>query len=263
MRSGEPRRPLRVGVVGLGRMGRAVESVALARGHTIARRIDPRGGEIARCDELDSEAVDVAIEFTTPDAAPRNVRTLIERGTAVVSGTTGWDEHLMEIRGIARERRVGFMWSPNFSLGMQAMFRLVDRASALMGRLDGFAPFVTELHHAGKRDAPSGSARRLAEIVVERTPGKSHFGFVRDGHEVERERVPVASVRAGWIPGEHTVGWDGAFETLELTHRVRDRSVFAEGAVRAAEWIAGRDGPHGIEDMLEDLLPDLGAGGAE
>jgi len=248
-------RPLRLCIVGLGRMGRAVERVAVARGHSVAHRVDPCGGDCAGPESIDASSVDVSMEFTTPEAALRNVLALIERGTPVVSGTTGWDDRIDEARAAARDAGVGFLWSPNFSLGMQLLFRLAALTSGWMGRLDGFAPFVEERHHAGKRDSPSGSAARLAALVVASSPGKREFGAAPDDGPIPAERVAVASIRAGSIPGDHTVGWDGPFETLELSHRVRDRAVFAEGAVRAAEWLAGRDSPHDIEEMLEDLLP--------
>ncbi|MCU0253992.1 MAG: 4-hydroxy-tetrahydrodipicolinate reductase, partial [Acidobacteria bacterium] len=157
-------RSLRLALVGCGRMGRVLAAAAESRGHRIALRVDPEAPDTDVRDlaAADLGQIDVALEFTRADAAPHNVRRLLEAGRPVVSGTTGWNDGLEAARALARERGVGFLWAPNFSLGVQAVFRIVDRAAALFGAIGEFAPYLVEEHHQLKRDAPSGTALRLA-----------------------------------------------------------------------------------------------------
>ncbi len=251
-------RPLHLAIVGCGRMGSAVAAAAEARGHRVALRIDPDapGADARGVDHADLSGIDAALEFTRAEAAPRNVQRLLEAGLPVVSGTTGWNDGLDRARALARERGVGFLWAPNFALGVQALFRVVDRAASLFGAIGGFAPYLVEEHHQLKRDAPSGTALRLAQSLVERTPGKSRWDVAPTAAPVPPEVVPVAWVRAGEIPGTHRAGWDGPGETVEIVHRARDRAVFAHGAVRAAEWLVARPGPRTLDEMIDELLGD-------
>lgn len=246
---------LGIGIVGMGRMGAEIERIARERGHDVMLRVDPsmRGGADASLPEALGR-LDVVLEFTEPAAAAGNVRELLGRGVSVVSGTTGWDPEVGSARELANESGAGFLWAPNFSLGVNILFRLVDRAARWLGQAGGFSPYLVESHHDGKKDGPSGTARRLAASLVEGTPGKSGFGPAPADAAIAPDQVPVAWVRAGAIPGEHRVGWDAPGETIEIVHRARQRSVFAFGAVRAAEWLAGRQGAFTIEEMLDDLL---------
>ena len=248
---------LSIAVVGYGKMGHAIEEAARRRGHRVSLRIDPLGGDVRGVDEIDDAAaskIDIALEFSAPETAAGNVKALLERGLPVVCGSTGWDAALDEARALAREREVGFLWAPNFALGVQLTFRIVQAAAKQLGALSGFSPFLVEEHHDAKRDAPSGTARRLAEILVKETPGKRRYAAAPAKEPISADCVPVAWVRAGAIPGTHRVGWDGPGETLEITHRVRDRGVFAAGAVHAAEWTVTERGPRTIDDMLDAVL---------
>lgn len=251
-------RPLHLAIVGWGRMGRALAAAAEARGHRVALRVDPDapGTDAPGVDRADLAGIDVALEFTRAEAAPHNVSRLLEAGRPVVSGTTGWNDGLEAARQLARERDVGFLWAPNYSLGVQALFRVADRAASLFGAIGGFAPYLVEEHHQMKRDAPSGTALRLAQALVERTPGKRRWDVAPTAGPVPPEVVPVAWVRAGEIPGTHRLGWDGPGETVEIVHRARDRAVFAHGAVRAAEWLVTQSGPRTLDEMIDELLGD-------
>jgi 4-hydroxy-tetrahydrodipicolinate reductase len=237
-------------------MGRAIEAAARHRGHLVALRVDPgcSEGEIAGSVPALLPEIDVALEFSEPAAAAGNVRALLDARVPVVCGTTGWGEALPEARERAREQEVGFLWAPNFALGVNLLFRLVGLASSWLGATGGFAPYLVEAHHDGKKDGPSGTAGRLAELLVEHTPGKTRFGPAPAQGRIDPELVPVGWVRAGAIPGEHRIGWDAAEETIEIVHRARSRELFATGAVRAAEWLEGRSGPFTLDEMLDDLL---------
>lgn len=250
---------LKIALIGYGRMGKVLEEAVQARGHQIVTRIDPLhpAADDSKISRESLHGADVALEFTHPRAAQDNCLHLLDLGVNVVSGSTGWEEGVPEVRRAAERNGTGFLWAPNFALGVQVLFRIVAQASGLLGQL-GFSPFLIEEHHQGKQDAPSGTARRLAELVVAGTPGKERFGPAPASGPIPPELVPVAWIRAGLIPGNHTIGWDGAGETIEVHHRARDRSVFAAGAVRAAEWLVEHPGPHTLEEMMDDLFQTAG-----
>ncbi|MGH7560939.1 MAG: 4-hydroxy-tetrahydrodipicolinate reductase [Gemmatimonadales bacterium] len=226
---------MRIAVVGDGRMGAAVRAEALARGHevpvTLGRRGNDGGAGITTARFAE---VAVALEFTRPDAAPRNVARLLELGVPVVTGTTGWDDELPRLQELARERGGALLHAANFSIGVQLLLRAARELARWSARSD-FDAAIVERHHRAKRDAPSGTALLLQRTVRRADPGREY---------------PVTSIRQGHDPGSHAVRWDAPHETLTLAHEVRDRSVFAVGAVRAAEWLAQRRGVFTFEDVL-------------
>lgn len=223
---------MRVAIVGPGRMGRAVGAVARERGHTIA-------AEIGR-DALTADAVrsaDVAVEFTTPAAAPENLLRLAGFGTPTVCGTTGWYDRLDEVGAAFDAAGAGLVYAPNFSLGVQLLLRSAEELARLAGSRPEFDGWIVETHHRHKRDAPSGTARALRDVLRGADPGRDW---------------PVTSIRGGEVPGTHTLHLDAAGEALTFTHTARDRSIFARGAVVAAEWLtaAPRRGAHAFGAVL-------------
>lgn len=224
-------------LVGYGRMGKLVESLAGEYGCEIAGIVDPLVGT----DGVDSDrwtgvpGVDVAVDFSSPDAVMTNVPALARRGVNVVVGTTGWGPHESELRTIVGEAGVGIVAAPNFSTGVVVFEAVVAHAAKLLAPQDDFSAFLHEAHHHAKKDAPSGTAL-LLKAAMERT------GFPRP--------IDVSSTRAGYIPGTHTVGFDGPAETITLTHTARDRSAFARGALTAAQWVKGRKGWFTMRDVL-------------
>ena len=214
--------PLRVLLVGYGRMGRLVEQ--LAEGDPDVEIV----GRLTSVTSLETQAgteADVAIDFSTASAVPGNVAVLAARGTSVVIGTTGWQDREREVRATVSEFPIGVLVAPNFAIA--------ERAAALLATR-GFAPYIHEAHHSGKKDAPSGTALMLQSLVL----------------EAGGQPVDVSSTRAGSIPGTHTVGFDAVAETVTLTHAARDRTAFARGALEAAKWIKGRHGWFTMRDML-------------
>jgi len=253
---------MKYAVVGYGRMGRAVEKQALERGHELCARIDvddlPAGAGISA--KLLGGA-DVAFEFTVPDAAEANVGALLDAGVTVVCGTTGWAPSAALLER-ARAASRGVVIAPNFSVGMQLFYRLVREAAKLSAATGLYEPFVFELHHRGKRDCPSGTARRLAEILVEQD---SRWLRTQEGNPpgaLAADAIHVASVRAGHEPGTHVVGFDGAADRITLEHAARSRDALALGAVLAAEWLADVAGLHSFEALVERQLGRGGAAGS-
>jgi 4-hydroxy-tetrahydrodipicolinate reductase len=228
---------MRVLLLGHGRMGKLVEELAPEYGAEIVRVITGRDAEQA-LQSADLPQADVAIDFTVADAVRRNLPILAGRGVNVVLGTTGWGAHEQELRASVLRHQVGVLAAANFSLGMNLFQIVAAEAARRFARHAEFGAWIHELHHAAKKDAPSGTALQLEAAMKE-------AGYDR--------RIDVSSTRAGSIPGTHEVGFDGPSDTITLTHTVRDRAVFARGALAAAKWLAGRRGWFTMKDMLETL----------
>lgn len=221
---------VRLAIIGPGKMGAAVADLARSSGVDVVATLSHETPITAES----LQRADVAIEFTDPGAAAANIRACILAGCPVVVGTTGWYAELPELAQLVVQHGGGLLWAANFSLGVNALSRLVRRAGELFAGMQGFDAALVETHHAAKKDAPSGTARMLqSEFAV---------GSGRD--------VPITSVRAGSVPGTHTLILDGAFEQLTITHEARDRRVFAEGALVAARWLVGRRGVFTLDDVL-------------
>jgi 4-hydroxy-tetrahydrodipicolinate reductase len=178
---------------------------------------------------------DVAIDFSTADAVIANAPRLAARGTSLVIGTTGWHAHQSIVKSAAERNRIGVVAAPNFATGVNLFLALAERASELMRAQPSFGAWIHELHHAAKKDAPSGTALSIEAILKQ-------AGYARP--------VDVASSRVGSIPGTHTLGFDAPAETITLTHTARDRTGFARGALQAAQWIRGREGWFTMKDVL-------------
>jgi 4-hydroxy-tetrahydrodipicolinate reductase len=224
-------RPLRVLVVGHGRMGRLVEALAPDYGAGVTGIVT--GVNASSPDEW--PAADVAIDFSTAAAVPGNARRLAARGVDLVIGTTGWHDQEAALRRDLESQPIGVVAAPNFALGVNLFLALAARAAELMADRPAFGAWLHELHHSTKRDAPSGTALAIRDTMQ------------RAGYH---SPVDVASTRAGSIPGTHTVGFDSAAESITLTHTARDRTIFARGALEAARWVHGRRGWFSMKDVL-------------
>jgi 4-hydroxy-tetrahydrodipicolinate reductase len=227
---------MRILLVGHGRMGRLVAELAPQYGCEVAGVVDPASP--AHSGPIDDEkwaGVDVAIDFTSPDAVPGNLPALASRGIDVVLGTTGWHQHEAALREAVAAAGTGVVAAPNFSTGVVLFEALVASASRLFAGQDDFGAFLHEAHHAMKKDAPSGTALLLRRAM-------ESAGYARP--------IDVSSTRAGHIPGTHTIGFDGPSESITLIHAARDRGAFARGALAAARWVRGRRGWFTMHDVL-------------
>jgi 4-hydroxy-tetrahydrodipicolinate reductase len=226
---------LRLLLVGHGRMGRLVESLAPAHGCEIAGIVTGRSGPNAIASD-DFGRIDLAIDFSQPGAVRPNLTQLASRGIGAVIGTTGWQTDESGLRDLVRRANIGVLASANFSIGM-AIFRVLAREAARRFATTETGAWIHESHHAAKKDAPSGTALMLKAAMEE-------AGYSR--------AIDVSSTRAGSIPGTHEVGFDAPAETVTLVHEVRDRAVFAHGALEAAKWLHGRHGWYGMDDWLDN-----------
>lgn len=229
----------RLAIIGDGKMGDAIRQLAEARGWTVTAFIgesESRGGAGISAGSLG--APDVAVEFTQPDAAVANVTATLRARIPIVVGTTGWYDSLPEMTRLASETGTSLLWSPNFSLGVNVMIELARYAGSLMRGLEEFDAHIVETHHTRKKDAPSGTAIAIGKAASD---------------ALDRP-IPTSSIRTGSVPGTHELIFDGAFEQLSITHLARDRRVFADGALRAADWLVGKRGVFTMRDVLD--LPD-------
>jgi len=218
-------------IVGRGRMGRLVEALSPDYGFQVAGTVDI---DNAAQDDAWPQA-DIAVDFSLADAVPVNFPRLAARGMNIVIGATGWQAEEPKLRAEAEARGIGVVAAPNFAVGVNLFLALTERAAELWREQPAFGAWLHELHHAAKRDAPSGTALAIESAM------RAH-GY--------RHPIDVSSSRAGSIPGTHTVGFDAAAETITLTHTARDRAVFARGALHAAQWLQGKRGWFTMKDVL-------------
>ena len=227
---------MRLALVGYGRMGRALASLAATRGHEVALVVDEadnQAGGALMPERL--RGIEAALEFTTPASAPTNLVRLAEAGVPTVCGTTGWQGELGRVAAVVRDRRSALVHATNFSIGVQLFLKAAEELARRFAPHREYDGFVVEEHHATKFDAPSGTALSLQSILTKTDPTR---------------RFPITSVRAGSIPGIHALTYDSPHDTVALTHTARSREGFAAGALLAAEWLPGRSGVFTFDDVL-------------
>ncbi|MGH9699239.1 MAG: 4-hydroxy-tetrahydrodipicolinate reductase [Candidatus Acidiferrales bacterium] len=230
---------LGLAIVGYGKMGRLIERLAPEYGFEVrlklARQENESGSGLGR-EAL--RGVDVAVEFSNAAAAPENVRRLAAQGVRTVVGTTGWYAELAEVRRAVEESRAGVVWGANFSIGVNLFLQIVTQAAALFAAHPAYEAWGWEMHHAAKKDAPSGTLLRLAESMR------------ASGYE---KSIPLSSSRAGAHPGTHEIGFDSPEDTITLRHTARSREGFARGALEAARWLAGKQGFFEFREIVSEL----------
>lgn len=226
----------KLALVGYGKMGRLVEQLAPQHGFEVKLRLTSTGNSHGRAITRETfSGIDVAIEFTTPEAAPDNLKHLAEAGVPTVCGTTGWRDQTAAVTEAVEKAGTGLVWSPNFSVGVAVFQRLVREAAMLLKDQEGYGAWAWEIHHDTKKDARSGTLLQLVETM-------RRYGYSRP--------IDVSSNRAGRHPGTHEVGFDSAADTITLRHTARSREGFALGALKAARWILTQPGVHTFEEVL-------------
>jgi 4-hydroxy-tetrahydrodipicolinate reductase len=236
---------MKIALIGYGKMGHAIEEIALSRGHNIVLTVGIENLEDNTIANI--RKADVAIEFTGPDSAANNILRCLEAGVPVVCGSTGWLDQLETVRQVCRQKDGTFLYASNFSVGVNIFFEVNKRLAALMAPHPDYNVRITEIHHTTKRDAPSGTAITLAEQVLEKIHRKNgwvnHISDNLDELEILSERVDPA-------PGTHRVDYSSSIDTIEITHTAHNRRGFATGAVLAAEFLPGKKGIYQMSDVL-------------
>ena len=231
---------MKIALIGYGAMGKLIRALAENKNHEIAAIIDEKDAELS-AEELAEKLknVDAAIDFSVSGAVERNVRACLIANVPLIEGTTGWNAKKEAIKILVEEANGAFVFGANFSVGVNLFYRIADFAAELFAKFDDYETFIEERHHSRKKDAPSGTALKLKDIVA--------------GHITKD--FSVSATRAGNIPGTHTVGFDAAADTIELTHTARSREGFALGAILAAEWVSqGRTGFFEFTDVMDEIL---------
>ncbi len=226
---------MRIAIVGYGKMGRMIERIAMDRGHEIGLKLDEfNNAGFAGITAENFRGIDVAIDFSIPDAAVENIERIAALKVNQVIGTTGWVDRMDHVCSVVDQAGIGLVWSPNYSVGVNAFFRIVAETAKLLSGAPEYEAWAWEIHHSAKKDAPSGTLLKLVEEMK------------KSGYQ---KPVDVGSNRAGTIAGTHEIGFDCAADTITLRHTARSREGFALGAVKAAEWVVGKSGFHEFGDI--------------
>ncbi len=227
---------MRIAIVGYGKMGRMIDRLATERGIEVALKLDEHNNShFEGITPKNFHGVNVAIDFSTPSTVIDNIERIAPLSVDLVVGTTGWHERMDYVKSLVDLHKIGLVWSPNYSVGVNAFFRLVSAASKLLANEAEYEAWAWEIHHSAKKDAPSGTLLKLVDEM-------RAAGFARN--------VDTSSNRAGAIPGIHEIGFDSAADTITLRHTARNREGFALGAIKAAEWVAGKKGFYEFGDVL-------------
>lgn len=247
---------MKIAIIGYGKMGHEIERVAKLKKMEVKSIIDPNNPEAmySEINEESLEGVDVAIDFTMPSAVVENVRRVANLGKNMVVATTGWYEHLDEVKNIVEESGIGFIYSSNFSVGVAAYLKIIEAAAKLFDKIPDYDVYGFEAHHNQKIDSPSGTAKSIGDVLIKNLSRKDKLVFDKLDRKIEPNEVHIASIRAGFIPGTHVVGFDSEADTIELKHIARSRAGFAFGALMAAEWINGKKGFYTMSDFVSELL---------
>jgi 4-hydroxy-tetrahydrodipicolinate reductase len=241
---------MKIGIIGYGSMGHEVEGQAKLKNIEISDIIDI-DNPLSESNKYD---FDVAIDFSLPDQVKKNLEVLCKLGKNVVIGTTGWADDYGYIENLVSESNICCVWGSNFSIGMNMLFKITGHAAAMLNNLDAYDIMVHELHHHRKQDSPSGSAITLANLILQANKNKSIIEQETKHGKITPSELHVSSTRGGEIAGTHTIYIDSMADTLELTHRAKNRSGFALGALAAAEWIGDKKGFFEFKDIVDEIL---------
>ena len=234
---------MKIALLGYGQMGKMVEKVAGQQNIEVVERYwDEQPLTVNEKSRETLKGVSVLIDFTLPDVVVENIQKCAELSINMVVGTTGWSDQIDQVRQIVEEKQIGLVYASNFSLGINLFYKIINHAASLFSTFENYDSFIEEAHHKIKKDAPSGTALNLMKIVEKYYP---------------ENKIPVTSVRAGYIPGMHRVGFDSKVDTIKIEHTVRSRKGFAEGAILAAKWIENKKGLYAFEDVLDDILKGM------
>ncbi len=238
---------MRIALLGYGKMGKMIERIARERGHEIVLIVDENNRANVTSDQL--KKAEVAIEFTMPAVAVANYKWCFDNGVPVVSGTTGWLEQWDEVMTYCQEKKGGFFYASNFSIGVNIFFQLNKYLARMMNGFNEYKVFIEETHHIHKLDAPSGTAITIAEGILGNHDGY-HSWQLDQGKQLPEGVLPVAAKRIGEVPGIHAVTYKSEADEIEIRHSAVSREGFARGALLAAEFLKGKTGVFGMEDML-------------
>jgi|TARA_Y100000385_G_scaffold291931_1_gene374174 4-hydroxy-tetrahydrodipicolinate reductase len=231
---------MKIALLGYGKMGKVIESIAISRGHEVSLKIDENS------EDYDLKTVDVAIDFSTPEAAVKNISKALKSNIPVISGTTGWLSEMETVKTLCANTKGAFIYASNFSLGVNIVFELNKNLAKMMKNLTNYQVAIEEIHHTEKQDAPSGTAISLAEAVLE----NSAYEAWELAPATDVNKIEITAKRQPNVPGTHTLSYNSKIDRISLRHTAYNREGFGLGAVVAAEWIIGKTGVYTMKDVL-------------
>lgn len=235
---------MNIALIGYGKMGKTIHSLAEAQGYNVTSIIDPESKHFKTISEDSMKNVDVCIEFSTPEACVENIKKVLSFKKQIVIGTTGWYKYLHEVTEEVQKHNVGLIYASNFSLGVNLLYYIVEYSSQLLSKVSAYDPYLIEAHHKNKKDAPSGTAKEL-------------IGVLAKHYKRKEDNFSIGVTRAGSIPGMHEVGFDSEFDTIRINHTARNRNGFAQGALLAAKFIKDKKGIYNFKDEFEKIIGGL------
>ena len=237
---------MKIALIGYGKMGHEIEAIANERNHQVVLTIDKDNPQDISPEKL--RLADVALEFTSPHTAFANVIACFNAGIPVVSGSTGWGNQVPEAEELCRKANGGFFYATNFSVGVNIFFRVNKLLASLMAKTPGYSLEVEEIHHTQKLDAPSGTAITLTEVIASELTSKN--GWTMNPDE-KQEKILIKALREGSVPGKHSVFYESGVDKITLTHEAKNRKGLALGALLAAEFMVGKKGVYGMNDLIK------------
>lgn len=246
---------MNIAIVGYGGMGQKAKEYACIRGHIVDTIVDPINTNATHknINDADLSKVDIILDFSMKDAVLENTKIAGKFGKNIIIGTTGWYEHMDEIKNIAIKNNIGVLWSANFSIGVNMYYKMIEKAGELINKYDEYDIWGTELHHKNKADSPSGTAKEISKILIEKIDRKNEVVYDKLDRKIKQEEIHFSSTRGGPVNFSHTVGFDSEADTITITHSARDRGGYALGAIKSAEWLKDKKGFYNMDDFLNNI----------
>jgi 4-hydroxy-tetrahydrodipicolinate reductase len=245
---------MNVAIIGYGKMAKEVEQVANEKKIKIAKIFkEEENYDALALTKQNLKNIDVCIDFTTPAAVISNIEAVVNSGKDIVIGTTGWYDKLEDIKKLVKKNNVGLLYCPNFSLGVNLLYQIINTASHIFNKFDEYDMMVSEIHHKNKVDSPSGTALSLAQLILQNVKRKKEILKDTSKAKIKPEQLHVTSTRVGSVIGQHSVMFDSDADTIEISHTAKNRRGFALGALLAADWIIGKKGVYTMKDVMASL----------
>jgi len=238
---------MNIALIGYGKMGKAIEEIAISRGHSVVVKFNSQNP----LESSQLRTTDVAIEFSQPDLALKHIKLCADGQIPIVVGTTAWEEHLQEIINHIDKREASLIYSSNFSIGVNLFFEMNKHLARLMNDHSEYKAAITEIHHIQKIDAPSGTAVTLAKDLISNHPAYSSWKLTGQSENMEKSDLPISAIREENVPGTHLISYTSEIDTLTIEHQAHNRKGFALGAVIAAEFIHKKQGVYTMSDILK------------
>ena len=245
---------MNVAIIGYGKMAKEVEQVANEKKIKVVKIFkEEENYDALALNKQNLKNIDVCIDFTTPAAVISNIEAVVNSGKDIVIGTTGWYDKLEDVKKLVKKNNVGLLYCPNFSLGVNLFYQIINTASHIFNKFDDYDMMVSEIHHKNKVDSPSGTALSLAQLILQNVKRKKEILKDTSKAKIKPEQLHVTSTRVGSVIGQHSVMFDSDADTIEITHTAKNLRGFALGALLAAEWIIGKKGVYTMKDVMSSL----------